>query len=90
MPSVAISEELLKLLKRSRLGKRPLADQVRIALAIQLLGEGVISTGKAAEIAGEPRADFELLLAGMGIPTLRYDRVGLERDLEAFDRASNE
>lgn len=89
MTSVAIPEELLALLKRSRLGHRPLPDQVRTALAIQLLQEGVISTGKAASIAGEPRANFELLLAGMGIPTLRYDVGDLQRDLEAFDRASN-
>jgi len=86
---IGLYEELLTLLKRSRLGDRPVQEQVRIALAIQLLQEGVISTGKAASIAGEPRANFELLLAEMGIPALRYDVEDLQRDLEAFERAGN-
>ena len=84
---VGIPEELLTLLKRSRLGDRPVAAQVRIALAIHLMQEGVISVGKAAAIVGEPRASFELQLAEMGIPTLRYDVEDLQRDREAFARA---
>ena len=84
---VDIPEELLALLKRSRLGDRPVPEQIRIALAIHLLQEGVISTGKAASIAGEPRATFEILLAEMGIPALRYEVADYEKDLEALDRA---
>lgn len=84
---VDIPEELLALLKRSRLGDRPVPEQIRIALAIHLLQEGVISAGKAASIAGEPRATFEALLAEMGIPALRYDVGDYEKDQEAFERA---
>ena len=58
----------MSLLKRSRLGDRPANAQVRMAVAVHLLQEGVISVGKAAAIAGEPRATFELLLTEMGIP----------------------
>lgn len=86
---IGIPEELLALLKGSRLGDRPVQEQVRIALAIHLFQEGVISVGKAASIADEPRANFELLLAEMGIPALRYDVDDLQRDLEAFERAGN-
>ena len=82
--NVGIPEELLTLLRRSRLGDRPADEQVRIALAVHLFQEGVISVGKAAAIAGEPRASFELLLPEMGIPTLRYDVADHQRDREAF------
>ena len=83
---IAIPEELLDLLKRSRLGDRPAGDQVRVALAIHLVQEGVISVGKAAVVAGEPRATFELLLAEMGVPAVRYDVEDYRRDREAFQR----
>ncbi len=84
---VGIPEELLTFLKRSRLGNRPVPEQVRVALAIHLLQEGVISAGRAAAIAGEPRATLELLLAEMGMPALRYDVDDHRRDREAFARA---
>ena len=74
-------------MKRSRLGDRAPADQVRIALAIQLFQEGVISVGKAAEIAGEQRATFELMLGEMGIPAVRYGLEEYRQDGEAFERA---
>jgi predicted HTH domain antitoxin len=84
---VEIPEELLALLKRSRLGSRPVTDQVRIALAIHLFQEGVISAGKAAIVAGEPRAAFELLLGEMGIPPVRYDTGDYKRERQAIERA---
>jgi hypothetical protein len=64
MPTVGVDipEEVLTLLRDSRLGDRPIGEQVRVALAIHLFQEGVISGGKAAAIAGESRATFELLL----------------------------
>lgn len=86
---VQIPQELLDLLKRSRLATRPVADQVRVALAIQLLQEGVISIGRAAEIAQESQRGFEKLLAEMGIPTVRYDMSDYERELEAVKRLRN-
>jgi predicted HTH domain antitoxin len=85
--AVEVPEELVALLKTSRLGKLPVAEQVRVALAIHLFQEGVISVGKAAAIAGEPRATFELLLGEMGIPPVRYGPQDLWRDRQAFERA---
>ena len=81
---IGIPEELLALLKGSRLGDRPVQEQVRIALAIHLFQEGVISVGKAASIAGEPRANFELFLADMGVPAVRYDVDDLLEDRETM------
>lgn len=89
MPTVGVDlpEEVVTLLKGSRLGDRPVGEQVRVALAIHLFQEGVISVGKAAAIAGEPRATFELLLGEMGIPPVRYGLEDYRQDREAFERA---
>jgi predicted HTH domain antitoxin len=80
LKSVEVPEELLDLLQRSRLGSRTGADQVRIVLAIHLFLEGLVSIGKAAELAGEPRIDFELMLVEMGLPTVQYDLADYEQD----------
>jgi hypothetical protein len=52
-----------------------------------ILSQGIISAGKAAELVGEPRASFELLLGEMGIPPVRYDVVEYERDLSGIAMA---
>jgi predicted HTH domain antitoxin len=84
---VDVPEDLLALLARTRLGSRPEADQVRMALAIHLFQQGLISVGRAAELAGEPRAPFELLLGKMGIPPVRYDVEDYRADFEAIQQA---
>ena len=78
---VEVPEDLLDLLKSSHLGKKPAMDQVKTALAIHLFLEGLISIGKAAELSGEPRVEFEWLLVEMGIPTVRYDPKDYKQDL---------
>ena len=83
---VEIPEELVSLLKRSKLGDRPIAEQLRVALAIQLLQEGVISTGKAAELAGQPRAVLQLMLGEMGIPASTYTLDDYENDKKTLER----
>lgn len=80
MKSVEVPQELLDLLQQSRLGSRSGADQVKTALAIHLFLEGLISIGKAAELAGEPRIDFEWMLVEMGLPTVQYDLADYEQD----------
>ena len=85
--TIDVPEDILVLLRQSRLGGRPEAEQVRMALAVHLFQQGVISVGRAAELAGEPRATFELLLGEMGIPPVRYDLEDYERDKEAIERA---
>ena len=71
--TVDVPDELLALLQRSRLGSRTRAAQVRIALAVHLNQQGLVSVGRAAELAGEPRAPFELLLGELGIPPARLE-----------------
>jgi len=84
--TIEVPEEILALLRQSRLGGRAEVDQVRMALAIHLFQQGVISVGRAAELAGEPRATFELLLGEMGIPPIRYDLKDYLEDIEAIER----
>ena len=44
----------------------------------------MISIGKAAELAGDPSASFELLLGERDIPPVRYDEVDYERKWHAI------
>jgi predicted HTH domain antitoxin len=81
---IEVPDELLRLLRDTRLGERPPATQVQIALAIHLFLDGVISVGKAAELAGEPRFEFERLLAEMGLPAARYDTADYDEDLRGI------
>lgn len=84
---IDVPEELLDLLQRSRVGTRAGADQVKAALAIHLFLEGVVSIGRAAELAGIPRVEFEWLLREMGLPTVRYDLADYEEDLRGLAAA---
>jgi predicted HTH domain antitoxin len=80
MRTIEVPDELLDLLKDSRLAGRSETDQVRSALAIHLFQGGLISIGKAAALAGMPRVEFEWLLVEMGIPVVRYDLADYEVD----------
>lgn len=84
---VDVPDELLALLQRSRLASWDAADQVKVALATHLFLEGLISIGKAAELADVPRVEFERLLVEMGLPTVRYELADLEQDLRGFAEA---
>ena len=84
---VEVPEELLERLQDSRLGRRSTADQVKVALATHLYLEGLISIGKAAELAGEPRIEFEWLLSEMGLPIAQYDETDYDQDLRSVEEA---
>ncbi|MGI8550991.1 MAG: UPF0175 family protein [Dehalococcoidia bacterium] len=85
--TVDVPVDLLKLLDQSRLGNRSVSEQVGLALAIHLFQEGIISVGRAAELAGQPRAPFELLLGAMGIPPVRYEKEDYDREWQTIQRA---
>lgn len=85
--TIEVPDDLRDLLARSHLGSRSLADQVKLALVILLFQDGVISIGKAAEMVGEPRPDFERLLVEVGIPPVRYELPDYEQDLCAIATA---
>lgn len=84
---VDVPEEILDLLRGSRLGKRSAADQVKSALAIHLFLEGLISVGKAAELAQVPRLEFEAFLVEMGLPIVRYEQGDYDQDLQGIAEA---
>jgi predicted HTH domain antitoxin len=86
MRTVELPEELLALLEGSRLGDRPEADRVKVALAVHLFQEGVISLGKAAELSGEPRFAFESLLIQLGIDSAIYDAADYGTDSQTIAR----
>lgn len=85
--TVEVPEEILELLQRSRPGGSSGSDQVRTALAIELFLEGVISIGKAAELASEPRVDFEWQLIQLGFPTVQYGLTDHEHDRHSLAEA---
>jgi predicted HTH domain antitoxin len=87
MSTVEVPDELLALLKDSRLAEHPLAEQVRTAIVIHLLQHRVITVGRAAELCEMPRQAFEAFLMEIGVPSLRYDLKDLEDDIEAARRA---
>ncbi len=78
---VQVPDDSLALLEQSRLPGRTQDERVRVALALQLFQQGMISIGKAAELAGESRMAFEVLLA------VRSDEAMHERDLEGLATA---
>jgi predicted HTH domain antitoxin len=86
--TIEVPEELLDLLHESHLGTRPEPERVRAALAIHLFLEGLISIGKAAELAGEARVDFEWRLVEMGLPTVRYGVADDEQDRRGLAAAA--
>lgn len=85
--TVEVSEELLSLLRQSRLASQSLDEQVRTILAMQLAQEGVISTGRAAELSGAPRAAFEETMAALGFLPAQYDLEELEQDRRGIAEA---
>lgn len=53
-------------------------DEVKLLLAIKLLEDGIVSLGKAAEIAGYSEKAFAEVLLHRGIPPIKYSKLDLE------------
>ncbi|MGI8552486.1 MAG: UPF0175 family protein [Dehalococcoidia bacterium] len=87
--TVELPEDLLQVLNQAAVGSRPESEQVKVALAVHLFQQGAVSVGKAAELSGLPRANFEPLLAEMRIPPVRYDLSDYEDDWQAIVQARN-
>lgn len=58
---------------------------VRVALAMKLFQEGVLSAGKAARFAGQDKFRFLQQLADAGIPVVDYPIEELDQELAALD-----
>ena len=57
-------------------------DEVKLLLAIKLLEEGIVSLGKAAEIAGYSEKAFVEILVHKGISPIKYSKLNLEKELK--------
>jgi len=57
-------------------------DEVKLLLAIKLLEEGLVSLGKAAEIAGYSEKAFAEILIHKGVPPIKYSNLNLEKELQ--------
>ena len=76
--TIELPEDLSVTLQRS---PRELARDVRLAAAIDWYSRGLISQGRAAEVAGIPRADFIDALAARKIEVVQVDLEALDREL---------
>ena len=57
-------------------------DEIRLLLAIKLFEEGIVSLGKASEIAGYSEMAFSELLLHKGISPVKYTGLDLKKELE--------
>ncbi len=57
------------------------AEDLKLLLAIKLLDEGLVSLGKAAEIAGYSEKAFVEILLNKGISPMKYQNLNLDKEL---------
>lgn len=56
-------------------------EDLKLLLAIKLLEEGLISLGKASEIAGYSEKAFVEILLHKGIAPIKYQKLNLDKEL---------
>jgi len=56
-------------------------DEVKLLLAIKLLEDGIVSLGKAAEIAGFSEKAFVEILIHKGVHPIKYSKLDPEKEL---------
>ena len=57
-------------------------DELKIFLAIKLLEEGLVSLGKAAEIASYSEKAFAEILLHKGVSPIKYTSLDLNKELK--------
>ena len=62
-----------------------LREGVRVALAVKLFDDEVVSVGKAAKLAGMSQSEFIDHLGALKIPVVRYGKEELEKELITFE-----
>ena len=77
--TIDLPDDVYSALRRS---PREVEGEVRLAAAIDWFRRGIISQGRAAELAGIPRADFIDALAARKIEVLTVDLDDLRAELE--------
>ena len=63
-----------------------LEQEMKKATAIGLFRKGLLSIGKAAELADMCLADFMDLLVAHDVPVVEYTLEDYEKDIKAFER----
>lgn len=58
---------------------------VRVALAVKLFDDDVLSLGRAAKLSGMPQGEFIDHLGALKIPVVRYGKEELQQELAAFE-----
>ncbi len=81
MPTITY-ELPARTLSALRLSVREFAREMMTAACVQWYSQGIISQGKAAEIAGMSRGEFIDELARRGVPVIQVTEEELERELE--------
>ncbi len=56
-------------------------EDLKILLAVKLLDEGLVSLGKASEIAGYSEKAFVEVLLHKGIAPIKYQNLNLDQEL---------
>jgi len=56
-------------------------DELKLLLSIKLFEEGVVSLGRASEIAGYSEKAFVEILLHRGIPPVKYSALDLNKEL---------
>lgn len=56
-------------------------EELKLLLSIKLLDEGLVSLGKASEIAGYSEKAFVEILLHRGIAPIKYQKINLEKEL---------
>jgi len=83
---VGFSPEVFVAMEMIGLEGEELAKEMKKATAIDLFKRGLLSIGKAAELAEICLSDFMDLLVQNGVAVAKYTVEDLEKDLEAFER----
>ncbi|MCK4525783.1 UPF0175 family protein [candidate division WOR-3 bacterium] len=56
-------------------------EEIRIILAAKLFEDGIVSLGKASEVAGYSERTFAEILLQKGIPPIKYEGINVAEEL---------
>jgi predicted HTH domain antitoxin len=76
---VSLDAELVAVLEEVG---RPAKESARELIVLELYREGLISSGKAAELLGLPRVEFVRLAGQRGIPYFQMTREELRQEID--------
>lgn len=83
---MGFSPEVFVAMEMIGLEGEKLAKEMKKTMAIDLFKRGLLSIGKAAELAEICLSDFMDLLVQNGVAVAEYTVKDLEKDLETFER----